>query len=175
MINLKMEKKMKIFTLLILALFTCVSFAEIGPVGRSVSLDATGAVQEGSLDKYFVSVKNVSGGALNDGDLVILDLSADDGYSVTTSTTAGQIPHCILDEACADDAMCRCQTYGYKSNVNFDVTSASAVAGTFAFLGENSAGTVQADGTPAFSDRPVGVFYDAAAASGDVELFIKLR
>ena len=165
------------FMLTLLFLLSTVAFADVGLVGRSTSLDAAGAVQAGSLEKFFINVKNQSGGALEDGDVVILDVSNDDGYSVTTSTTAGDTPHCILNEACAAAAMCSCQTYGYKSNVNFDVTNGNATAGFPVFISESTAGKVEAEakGSIAASDVPLGVFYDSATASGDLEVFIKLR
>lgn len=165
------------FLFAIMLLVNTVAFADVGLVGRSTSLDAAGVVQAGSLEKFFINVKNESGGALEDGDVVVLDVANDNGYSVTTSTTAGAVPHCVLNQACADDQMCECQTYGYKSNVNFDVTNASATAGELVFISESNAGKVEAEakGSIAASDVPLGVFYDAAAASGDVEVFIKLR
>lgn len=168
---------MKNLILLVAMLLTSVAFADIGPSGRSTSLDATGSLQAGSIEKFLIKVKNASGGALVDGDVVVLDMTADDGYSVTTSTTAGDVPLCVLDEACASLALCKCQTYGYKSNVNFDVTNATATAGFLAFISEDNAGKVEAEAKAsiAASDVPIGVFYDSASASGDVEMFIKLR
>lgn len=148
-------------------------FAEEGP-NRRGSLDGTGSFN-GPDEKFFVSVKNASGGALVSGDVVILDVTADDGYSVTTSTTAGDFPHCVLAEACASLGMCKCQTYGLATDVNFTPDQNNAVAGGPAFISESQAGKVDAITSPAFSDRPIGVFYDAASATGDVEVFIKLR
>lgn len=169
-----MKKLMIILSVLLVA---TVAFADVGPVGRSAQLDATGAIQAGSVEKWFINVKNVSGGALESGDVVVPDVTEDDGYSVNTSSTAGAQPLCVLDEACADDAMCRCQTWGLKTDVNFDVTNGNATAGELAFISENNAGDVQGEvlGSVAASDRPIGVFLDSAAASGDIEVFIKLR
>ena len=165
----------KLLVMLSMLLMASAVLAEEGP-NRRGSLDGAGSFK-GPDEKFFISVKNVSGGALLNGDVVILDVTEDDGYSVNTSATAGAVPHCILSEACADDAMCKCQTYGIKSDVNFDVTNASATAGQQAFISESNAGNIEAEalGTIAASDSPVGVFFDAASASGDVELFIRLR
>lgn len=167
----------KILLVLSMLLVATVAFADVGPVGRSASLDAAGAIQAGSVEKWFINVKNVSGGALESGDVVVPDVTEDDGYSVNTSTTAGAFPLCVLDEACADDAMCRCQTWGIKTDVNFDSTNANATAGLQVFISENNAGDVQAEalGSYAAGDMPIGVFLDSASASGDVEVFIKLR
>lgn len=160
-----------------LALMTTLTLADIGKVGRSTSFDNAGTYQTGSREKFEIVVKNQSGGALEDGDLVIWDVSNDDGYSVTTSTTAGAKPACVLSEACAAGAACKCQTYGYKSNVNFDVTNESATAGDCGYLSESNAGKVQGEqlSLKTVDDVCVGIFYDAAAASGDVEMFLKLR
>lgn len=166
---------MKKLIALFLAIFSLATLADFGPVGRSVSLDGTGTLQAGSLDKYFINVKNVSGGALSDGDVVILDVTEDDGYSVTTSTTAGVMPHCVIDQQCADDQLCRCQTYGLKTNVNFTPDQDNAAAGGLAFISESQAGKVDAITSVGAADRPIGVFMDAVTATGDVELFIRLR
>lgn len=168
---------MKMLFTLVTVIFAFNVYADIGLVDRSTAVDGAGNLLSGSVEKFEIMVKNQSGGALEDGDVVIWDVSNDDGYSVTTSTTAGAVPACVLSEACASAALCKCQTYGYKSNVNVDVTNATATAGFMAFISENNAGKVQneAKASIAGSDVPVGVFYDDAAASGDVEMFIRLR
>lgn len=166
---------MKNFLVLLSMLATYTTFADVGLVGRSTSLDGLGNVKSGSLEKFFIYVKNASGGALVNGDVVVLDVSADDGYSVTTSTTAGDMPHCVLAEACASAAMCKCQTYGLHTAVNFTPDQDNAAAGGLAFISESQAGKVDAITSPAATDRPIGVFYDAATATGDVEMFIRLR
>lgn len=165
---------MKNFVALLAVLFSVTTLGDWGPTGRSVDLDGTGALKGGE-EKFYINVKNVSGGSLSDGDVVILDVTEDDGYSVNSSTTAGAVPHCVLDEACADDELCRCQTYGLKSNVNFTPDQNNAAAGGLAFISESQAGKVDAISSPGAADRPIGVFFDAATATGDVELFIRLR
>lgn len=166
---------MKNLILILSILFAFTAIADIGPSNRSVAPDNTGAVSSDKLDKYFITVKNQSGGALVSGDVVILDVANDDGYSVTSSTTAGAVPHCVLDESCADDAFCKCQTYGLKTDVNFTPDQNNAAAGGQAFLSETQAGKSDAITSVGAGDRPIGVFYDAASASGDVEVFIQLR
>lgn len=168
---------MKKISVLVFALLSLTAFADVGPVGRSAAVAGDGSIQSGSAEKWFINVINTSGGALESGDVVVLDAAEDDGVSVTTSATAGAVPVCVLAEACADDALCSCQTYGLKSDVNFDVTNASATAGELVFISESNAGKVQAEAKAsiAASDVAIGVFYDAAAASGDVEVFLKLR
>ena len=165
-----MKKLLLAFTIM------AVSFASVAEEGpnRRASLDGAGSFQ-GPEEKFFISVKNVSGGALESGDVVILDTTEDDGYSVNTSTTAGAVPHCVLQEACADDAMCKCQTYGLISNLNFTPDQNNAVAGGQAFISESQAGKADAITSVGAGDRPIGVFMDAASATGDVELFIQLR
>lgn len=165
---------MKKVFLIIATLFVANTLADYGPVGRSVDIDGLG-VLKGGVEKWYTKVKNVSGGALSDGDVVILDVTEDDGYSVNSSSTAGAVPHCVLNQDCADDELCECQTYGPKSNVNFTPDQDNAVAGGEAFISESQAGKVDAITTVGAGDRPIGVFFDAATATGDVELFIRLR
>jgi len=164
-------------TLMVVLLFATNAMAEKGKFGRSASLDGTGSIQVGSIEKFFVNCKNTSGGALEDGDLVVADVANDDGFSCTSSAAPGAVPLCVLNEACADDAMCECQTYGFKSNVNFDSTNDGASAGDQVFLSESTAGKVQSEalGSIAASDVMVGVFYDEITASGDAEIFLRLR
>jgi len=166
------------FALLLVA-FT--AFADMGPVGRSVTLDNLGAVQSGAVEKWYINVKNVKGSSVADGSVMVMDLTEDDGYSVTTTTTAGQVPVCIMAKkdgsACADDAVCRCQTWGLNAGVLYDVTNDTASAGDQVFLSEDSAGYVESEalGTIAASDVAIGIFMDDLTASGDAEVFIKLR
>lgn len=164
--------KKLLFMLSMLTIATAV-FAEEGP-NRRGSLDGAGSFN-GPDEKFFISVKNGSGGALVSGDVVILDVTADDGYTATTSTTAGAVPHCVLAEACASTAMCKCQTYGLKSDLNFTPDQNNAVAGAQAFISESQAGKADAITSVGAGDRPIGVFMDASSATGDVEVFIQLR
>jgi hypothetical protein len=147
--------------------------ADVGPVGRSASEDNLGSIK--GVEKWFITAKNTTGSAVENGRVMIMDVAEDDGFSVKASTDASQVPVCIMDEACADDAQCRCQTYGLKTDVDFDASNGSAVAGRPAFISETSLGAVWYEASPAATDIPVGIFYDADSASGEVELMIKLR
>ena len=166
---------MKLIKAILVFVFMLSAFADIGPVNRSTNLDFDGSLKSGSREVWKINVVNRSGGTLADGSAVIWDVSEDDGYSVTTSTTAGQTPACIIAESCADDALCECQVYGYKEVILFDAGNASATAGGKMFISENNAAYVQADSSEAASDEPIGIFYDTSAASGSVEGFIRLR
>jgi hypothetical protein len=148
--------------------------ADTGPVGRAPSLDATGAFA-GPAEAWFTNVKNASGGALVSGDVVILDATEADGFSVNSTTTAGDFPHCVLAQACADDEMCKCQTYGLNAELNFTPDQNDAVVGAPAFVSESQAGKADGITSPAFSDRPIGTFVTASSATGDVSVFIRLR
>jgi len=171
----------KLLTLLFLLTISLHAFADIGPAGRSVSIDATGALQEGSLENWFVYVKNNGASAASDGSLVVFDTASDDGYTFSTSTTAGDSPVCMLDSnrdaSCAAEAICRCRTYGYTDKLLFDSTNRTASAGHQFFISENVAGYAQAEdlASVAASDVPGGVFYDDASASAAVEAFVRLR
>lgn len=158
--------------LLLLTAVTAV-LAEVGPANRPATLDTAGAYV-GPDAKWFINVKNVSGGALVTSAVVVLDQTEKDGYSVNTTTTASGFPFCVLAEACADDAMCSCQTYGV-ANVNFDGANNDAVAGAPAFLSETTAGKVDGITAPALTDRPIGEFFSAGGADAVMSIFIKLR
>lgn len=153
------------------------TFADVGHFGSSTALDNTGTLKSGSIEQFFIWCKNTSGATVDAGAVVVADTSADDGYSCTTSSTAGAIPICVMAESCAASSNCKCQTYGYMADATFDDTNGAATAGQAAYISENYAGWVQANPLTSVSafDVPIGVFYDSPSASADVELFIKLR
>jgi hypothetical protein len=80
-----------------------------------------------------------------------------------------------MAESCTVGKLCQCQTYGIFDSALFDVTAASAVAGKRWYMSTNNAGYISARGTESATEAPGGIFYDAATASGTVQVFIKLR
>lgn len=167
---------MKTLFVFILALFVAnTAFADLGPVARSSILKYDGTVDANSLEQHFIKVLNKSGGSVVAGKVMIWDVSNDDGASVTTTTSASQMPACIMAQACSANALCLCQTYGYNSAVYFHVGGGNAVAGAPFFISTGTAGYIKAISSPGAGDRPAGIFYDAASASGTVEAFIRLR
>ena len=165
---------MKMFLFALIATMTFTASALINPVNRSTNLKYDGTVVSGSLEQHFINVKNTSGSSVAIGQVMVLDLTADNGFSATTSTSDLQAPICVMAVTCAADALCKCQKYGYFSAALFDVGSGPATAGKKAFLSAGAAGYVKAINSPSATDYPVGIFYDAAAATGSVELFIQL-
>jgi len=170
-----------LFLVILLSLFASISFADIGPVGRSFQQDSKGTAVSGSIEKWYIYVKNTSGGGVSDGWLMVQETTEDDGYSSTTSTSAGAQPLCIIAKAdasdCADDENCRCQTYGINTGVVFDVTNDAASAGDKGYVSENTAGQIQSEafGSVVATDIPVGVFLDDESASADVDFMILLK
>ena len=161
--------------LLFCLLFTVSAFSEVCLQGRSVTIDNLGNAKGGEL--CYINVKNIKGSALLQGQAVVFDTSVADGYSVTTSTTAGVSPVCVLMTACANNAVCKCQTYGYASWGKYDSGNGNATAGFLAFISENVAGYIQGEtkASTAASDIPIGTFLETKTASADIKLFIKLR
>jgi hypothetical protein len=166
----------RIFLFLALAIVTASmpAFAEIGPSNRSTNVDYAGAVVNGSLEQRFINVINSSGGTISAGSAVTLDLSADNGASVTVLTTAGLSPLCVMVKACAAAALCRCQTYGYMATGLFGNGVVNAVAGSPWYMSATVAGYIAARTTPLATERAGGIFYDAATATGAMEIFINL-
>ena len=154
--------------------------ASFSLVGRSAVEENDGSVKPGSLEKCYFNVKNTSGSSATDGTLFVWESTADDGYSVTTSVTAGAHPACVLSKVsggnCADDEVCRCQVFGLKADVLFDSDNGVTTAGEGVYLSENNAGYVQSEiiSSVAASDVKVGIFYDSATASADVEVLLTL-
>lgn len=162
---------------LLISLFAIVALnamAFIGPVDRSANLSYDGTAMSGTLEKHFMNVKNGSGGTLAAGSVVVLDLTADDGFTVTTSTTQTQSPACIIEASCASAALCRCQVYGYATALlDANNTNTQATAGARFFLSANNAGYIQGIASPNGTQEPGGIFYDTTGSSGSVEVFIK--
>lgn len=152
-----------------------VSHADIGSVGRSSHWNNLGTYQ-GPDEKFFIYVANANSGvSYAAGAVVILDVTADDGYTVTGSTTISDRPHCMLTTACASNAKnCKCQTYGYTSALLFSGTNSAATAGGPLYLATDTAGYAQAQST-LYTDRPLGIAYDASSTSGAVEAFLDMR
>jgi len=152
--------------------------ADIGLVGRSTSIDNLGTLQPGSREVFYIHVKNGSGTTYGAGAGVILDYTADDGYTVTGTTSITARPHCMLQESCANGKLCKCQTYGYTSLLLFDGDGNDvAAAGDPVFASTKTAGYFMAltVGNGSASAESWGVFYDASTASGAVEAFLDLR
>lgn len=145
-----------------------------GTIGRSTNLDFAKAVIPETVEKQSLNVKNVHSSTILKGSAVVLDLTADDGASVIISTTAGLSPLCVMEKDCAVNALCSCQNYGIFDGALFDVTSSSATAGKRLYLSTNNAGYISARGTDLASEVGGGIFYDAAAASGSVQVFLKM-
>lgn len=164
---------MKKFLALILTLaFTVCAFADIGLVNRSNTLKYDGTVDSNALEQKFINVYNRHAATVAVGTAMVLDVTNDDGASVSLSTTVGVKPICVMAVSCASGKLCLCQTYGYFSAALFDVTKGNAVAGKRAWLSTDNAGYLAARGTDLATEASIGVFYDAASASGTIELFI---
>lgn len=166
--------KKTIFTLMALALLSFDAFGFNGTIGRSTALDFSGAVESSSVEKQFLNVKNSHSASIPAGATVVLDVADDDGAGVIISTDAGLSPLCVMVKACAVGALCSCQNYGIFDAALFDVTGANAVAGKRVYMSTNNAGYLSARGTDLATEAPGGVFYDAASASGSIQVFIKM-
>lgn len=161
-----------LFTLLSLVAMN--AFAFNGTIGRSTSLSFDGSVIPETIEKQSINVKNSHSAALLAGMAVVLDLADDDGASVEILTTGGLSPLCIMEEACAVGALCACQTYGKMDAALFDSTGANAVAGKRFYMSTGNAGYLSARATDIATEVPGGIFYDAASASGSIQVFINL-
>lgn len=163
---------MKKFLVLSMAMvFTTLAFAEIGPVNRSNNMKYDGTLEV--FEKRYINVKNGSGGALSAGASVVWDLTADDGATVTTSATSGVSIACIMPAACAANALCKCQVYGYATAL-YEDAGVHAVAGQRFCPSTVSAGVISARSSYAAGEQPAGVFLDATVTgTGSVEVFIQ--
>lgn len=162
-------------TMLMLLAFQ--AHALMAPIGRSTNLEADGSIKSGTLEQHFINVINRNGSSTAAGTVMCASLTEDDGASaVSCPAAAGGIPLCVLAVACADDAACKCQTYGLHSSVLFDAGGGQATAGQGAYVSESNAGYVQATvlGSVVATDRLIGAYYDSPSVSGATEIFLLL-
>lgn len=164
---------MKFLSFIALCLISFNAMAFNGTIGRSTALSFDGTVNSETIEKQSINVKNSHSAVISAGMAVVLDAADDDGASVEILTTAGLSPLCIMEVSCAVGALCPCQTYGKFDSALFDSTAASAVAGKRFYMSTNNAGYLSARGTDLVSEVAGGVFYDAASASGSIQIFIK--
>lgn len=155
-----------------LLLISTNAFATIGNVGHSTALDYAGAIVPETVEKIFINVKAAA--AITAGQVVSLDLTADDGATVVVGPTTGLAPLCFATTAIASGSLGKCQTYGLFDIALFDSTASSATAGKRVWMATGNAGYIAARSTELATEIPVGYFYDAPSVSGTAQIFIKL-
>lgn len=132
------------------------------------SYTATGAVKN-QIKEYGAFVNSASG-TLAVGEVVCLDITADDGIAIDYCTTSGDPAIGVVVAACAVGASCKVQTAGMFEAAVFGAAQGNAVAGGAAFAHTN--GKAYGDTTDD-GKEPFGVFLDAASATGTVQVFIR--
>jgi hypothetical protein len=155
---------MKNFLVVLLGLlftFNVHAFALICNGGNS--FDGVGNLMSGTNSKCYIKVKNVTGAAKADGDVMAWDVTNDGGYSVTGVSTALIPTACVFDAACAAGAVCKCQVYGHHDAVKTAVASVTAGYGLV-----QSSTVLKAKGA-APGEQSFGVALDTSAAGGTVE------
>lgn len=162
---------MKTLILFSMALLSLNVFAFVGNVGHSTAFDFAGSPIAETIEKQFINVK--ASGTIAAGEIAAWSLSADDGATVVVAPVTGLAPACVMVNACASGAVCKCQVYGANDSVLFDA-SVTATAGKRAWISGGVAGYASARATEVATEIPVGYFFDASASTGAVQLFIKL-
>lgn len=137
-------------------------------------------------DKIHISVKNVTGATISNGELLFADSTGGDtGMEATKSTTRYHVPLCVADGDIAKGAWGKCQVWGYHAALDLDVTGRGAQSGSGVNAGAatlamplyaspNNAGDASGDIVPGASDVSIGFALDSSATSGTIEAFIKL-
>lgn len=169
---------MKQFFLALALLIAGDAMALIAPQGKSTNVDVAGAVVSGSIEQWYINVINKQGSTISAGKVVFWDVSNDDGASVVLTKAQYSRPACMVVADCAANALCKCQKYGYTSQLLYGTGGGSAVAGECAFMNTSTAGTGYVKAIAAASvnakDVCLGMFYDAASATGAVEAFLNI-
>jgi len=165
--------------LLLFFLFTTASaYGEICRDGSSALFDSQGTQLTGTDDLCYAEVKNLSGGLLAIGSVVVVDSAQDSANQVTTSTTSGAYARCIIREACSSLEVCECVSKGV-TDVLVNVLNGIATAGKGFYLDTGTAAyvTALADASVVATRERLGYFLDsqsAGAASGLVQAYVDL-
>lgn len=173
------ECNMKQIIVLLISLIAFNASADYGRQGASTNKAYDGGIKADTLEKQFINVINKEGSTISAGMLVVWDVSNDDGASVVIDTSRVANPACVMVKDCAANAFCKCQTYGYISNLLFDSDNLAASANSKFYISGANAGYVSAR-APIAADQigsiiPGGFLYDTPSASAAVEAFIRLR
>jgi len=166
---------MKKILMILLFVLSISAYAVINDPGQSNSVDNTGTIVK--QDVMFISVLNSEATAtLTAGQLVVADLTDDNGFGVVSSSVSTVRPMCMLIQDLAVGAKGRCQVYGYTDILLFDA-STTASAGEKIFVSGANAGYsvyVAPATAGAYGYPSVGDALDASAASGAVEAYLRL-
>jgi len=147
-------------------------------LGLILALTSFGAIAQGSYDaagvvklqeKTFKPFVNSASATLTVGEAVCLDLTADDGIAIDYCITGFPAVGVIAQTECAVGARCKVQTKGMFETVVLDVTQGNAVAGSAVYA--HTDGSVYGDTTDT-DKQSLGIFLDAASASGTAQVFI---
>ena len=139
-------------------------------LNASISVDGVGNVTPSEGERCFEYVK--AGAAHAIGTVVVYDASDEDGYTVTTSSTAGAKPKCMIVETCIADKQCKCQTSGYTELLLYS-GQVNATAGDIMYVSEVDAGYASHNASAAVTDVSFGFIKEAKTATGAVKAVLK--
>jgi len=129
-------------------------------------------------DKTWILVKNSIGSDLARGSVVVFDTTADDGYTIASSTTFGIAAACVTDEAIANGKTGLCLIRGKHDAVLFKLTGAENLAVyELAYHSDTAyyAAPVAAATATYPMYTPIGYALDACTATGTCDMFINIK
>lgn len=151
-------------------------YAEVGPHGRTTVADVDGSPKAGTEEKYFISVKNVSGVAQNAGTVMVYDGASADGFSVTTSVSESAPVACVLTESCAVGAVCKaCQVHGMAS-VKYSAGGGSIAPLDQAVVSVWDTGYTSKDSSLVAGQTIIGTYFSTHTVSSETaSVFLNIR
>lgn len=167
----------RLFLFTFLALFGALNtYAELGPHGRTSVEDVDGTPKKGTEEKYFISVKNVSGSDLDAGTLVAYSAAEADGFSVSTSVSESAPVACVLTEACESGNVCKaCQVHGIVS-MKYSAGGGSISPLDLAVVSTWDAGYTSKDSSLSAGQSVVGTYFSTHTVSSETaSVFLKIR
>lgn len=151
-------------------------FAELGPYGRSTVEDVDGSPKAGTEEKYYISVKNVSGAEQAAGTVMAYDATEADGFSVSKSVSETAPVACVLTESCASGAVCKaCQVHGMAS-VKFSAGGGSIAPLDLAVVSVWDSGYTSKDSSLVAGQTVIGTYFSTHTVSSETaSVFLKIR
>ena len=164
------------FLSLIFALFFITNVFAVITTPGSTYVNNLGTVE--TYDKTWIMVYNGTGSTIARGSVVVFDTTADDAYTITSSTTFGVATACVADEAIANLTKGLCLIRGKHDAVLFKLTGAETLAiNELAYHSDTAyyAAPVAAATATYPMYMPIGYALDACTATGTCDMFINIK
>lgn len=163
---------------LLIALFLLFSFSVFAVIDSPYGTYVNNLGEVEKYDKQWITVYNATGSSIARGSVVVYDVTADDGYTIVSSTTFGVAAACVTDQAIANLSKGLCLIRGKHDAVLFKLTGAENLA-TYELAYHSDTAFYAAPVAAATTTYPmytaIGYALDACTATGTCDMFINIK